>query len=413
MATCVRKPDGGFCFMTGRAILGAWWAYRAGEIGLRDFRVWLGSFEVVARRCGLPKGRTPHYRMDELNALVGGVGGEHVRHSIRSLERAGLLHWRECRVQSTVGHETLEEHTPGFTEALSQLASPDRPVPVPRRLLRFLAATSRPVLIATALGHLLRCAFYRRGECSGRGRCKASWVAEVFGVDERNVKGARSELVRLNIIAREAGPQHLANRWGGAVVLNLQWAPPPASEHRSTVVVPPTASPPPGTLSTTESPPPGRTMNSLSRSENQEPGRAGPPGCRKPTGTEPTLRNVRPADLADPVRLANLWHQAVRGGLCGHGEAHRLQFFAAAAHAQRVGRANPCGLFATVVRRGLWSFLSSEDEDVGRRVVRELPPTLRPTPNPVRRYEPPREPLTQEEVRRLVLESLSVHTAAG
>jgi hypothetical protein len=43
-----------------------------------------------------------------------------------------------------------------------------------------------------------------------------------------------------------------------------------------------------------------------------------------------------------------------------------LKFFSAAAHAVRVGRTNPAGLFATIVRKGLWSFVTSADEDIAR-----------------------------------------------
>src|SRR5919108_295878 len=64
----------------------------------------------------------------------------------------------------------------------------------PRRTLRFLARCRRRVLIATMLGHLLRCLYFRQGQCVGSGFCAASWIATVFGVSLRNVKLARQHL---------------------------------------------------------------------------------------------------------------------------------------------------------------------------------------------------------------------------
>ena len=43
---------------------------------------------------------------------------------------------------------------------------------------RLLAGGARPALIATILGHLLRCLYLKGGKCSARGRVKASWIAE-------------------------------------------------------------------------------------------------------------------------------------------------------------------------------------------------------------------------------------------
>ncbi len=70
-----------------------------------------------------------------------------------------------------------------------------------------------------------------------------------------------------------------------------------------------------------------------------------------------------PDDLRSAKRLDALFGQAVSNGLVGESSAERLRFFAAAEHAQRVGRQNPCGLFIAVVRQGLWSYISQADED--------------------------------------------------
>ena len=82
---------------------------------------------------------------------------------------------------------------------------------VPRRILRLLAGGARPALIATTLGTLLRCLSRRRSGWVGRGRVKASWIADVFGVDLRGVKAARLELVALGWLSPEPSDQRAEN----------------------------------------------------------------------------------------------------------------------------------------------------------------------------------------------------------
>src|SRR5919108_6362753 len=88
-----RKPVGGFVFLTVRQLCLLWWAYRARLIQLMDVRVWFAAQEMTARRCQIDSGQVPTYTPRELHGLVGGVGGEHLRASLRRLETTGLLTW--------------------------------------------------------------------------------------------------------------------------------------------------------------------------------------------------------------------------------------------------------------------------------------------------------------------------------
>ena len=58
-------------------------------------------------------------------------------------------------------------------------------------------------------------------------------------------------------------------------------------------------------------------------------------------------------------------------GVVGASEADRLRFLAAAEHARAVGTVNAPGLFARIVRRGLWSYSTQADEDAAARRLRE------------------------------------------
>lgn len=392
MDTTAKKPVGGYVLVPATGLLSAWWAYKRRFIQFRDFRAWLACHELLAQRCGLQKGQTPHFKVEELRALVGGVGGEHLRASLRRLERTGLVTWSQTTLRfATSVSDVRVGDTEDLDETVQRVTNHRRRVPFPRRLLRLLARESRPVFVATALGHLLRCMYSRNGMCRGDGRCKASWVANVFEVDERNVKAARKQLLEQEWLFRRPDWQRAMNRWGPAVCFNFRRA---DGQPRET--------PPRPTLSTTGTPPPRRTGNSsFGRSENQKPGSPVPSGVRKRTGRGPRLSRVLLTDLKDPSRLLVLHEQAQRAGLVGNSESDRLKFFAAAEHAVSYGRKNPPGLFAAVVRRGLWNYLTLPDEDRARRVMASVwrePPHTTSVPSPTHR--PP--PEVGETVRRIV-----------
>lgn len=364
-------PLGGYVFVSAAGLLATWWAYKQQLIEFRDIRVWLASHELLARRCRLEKGRVAKYRVEELGALVGGVGGEHIRLSLRRLHAASLLTWSETAIRPRA---SLDGLSPEAVEFIENVKNHRRRIPVPRRLLRYLSGERKPVLVATALGHLLRCMYFRKGSCAPTGLCKASWIAETFGVDERNVKAARKSLEVMGVLIRVATPQFVMNRYGLAVRLNLAWEGP--LQKRRT--------PPRPALSTTQSPRPRETgISSSGRSENQELGSPNPPGVRKRTGRGPSLSRVLATDLRDPKRLLLLLEQARKRGYIGGSESERLKFFAAAEHARRYARKSVEGLFVSVVRRGLWHHLTLADEDRARRAVKDAP-----TRCPERRAEP-------------------------
>ncbi|MCC6359281.1 MAG: hypothetical protein IT450_11105 [Phycisphaerales bacterium] len=362
------KPEGGFCFVPALALIAAWWAYKRSIVKLADLRVWLAIFEVVARRCGDHPRRFPPGVEHELAELTG-LSIEVVRSALRRLERTGLV-----RRHRTVFEPVLElsrlslDEQEDFRRTLGKVVNHRRRVPVPRRLLRFLCVTSRQVLLATTLEHLLRCMYYRNRQCAPDGRCKASWVADVMEVDLRNVKAARRELVELGVLLLEPTHQRHLNRWGALIRFNLAWSAPALRP-----------SPPPRGRRRTKSPPPYTDRKLALRMENQEPGCAalGVGGRR--------AWHVEPQELTAPVRLQRLFERSTALGLVRSSEAARLAFFATAARAVRVSTRNAAGLFATLVRNGRWEYATSADEDQGRRWIlqlrlgpsaRSLPPTV-------------------------------------
>lgn len=359
MVESAPKPDGGFVFIPAMALIASWWAYKRGFIRFADLRVWYACHELLARRSGSVKGRVPRFSEDEVRVLVDAVGCGTVRSSLARLKAAGLLTWSATTIRFPRSLSDIVLPRKGdLEEAVSGVVNHRRKVPVPRRLLRHLAASGTASLVGTAIGHLLRCMYYRRGECRARGLCKASWIAETFELDERSVKRARALLVETGVLIKQPTPQHVLNRWGAAVVVNLQWAGVRRSGKGRMS--------PPRAVSTSKLPPPRRTGNSLPRSENQKPSVPVPPGVRMRTRRGPSLADVVPDDLNTPGRLELLRADAVRRGHLSSGEGDRLRFVAAAVHAHRVGTRNRCGLFAAIVRRQLWHVITQADEETAR-----------------------------------------------
>lgn len=360
---------GGYVLVPTAELCAAWSLYRAKRIRLIDLRTWLACRELVARR-RFAGGHKVRFTHEELHRLVGGVGGEHIRGSVRRLEAARLLHWSETAIRFGGDPDAPDAVRDQIRSMVQQFSPARKFVPVPRRLLRLLAGGSRRAVIATLLAHLARCLFIRGGEARASGFCKASWVAAVFGVAERNVKDARAHLVALGVLVSNDVPQWRMNRFGKGVSLNVGWSRGGGGEetHR-------TGSSPLRPSSTTGSAPPESNERLLPDHKNQKPaagGRSGVLGKQERRTGRPALSNVVAADLTDTRRLLELFRQAVAVGRLPGSEHARLQFVAAAEHARAIGTRNPFGLFAAIVRRNLWHVITQGDEDAAARRIKAL-----------------------------------------
>ena len=192
-----RKPKGGYQLIPVVQLALAWWCYRQKLIRLADLRVWFAAWEMRARRCRRPGPLPRRFALDELRGLTG-LSPRRLGESLRRLEAAraaGLVGIRHRLPGLARGRPPARPRRPSGD---SSTASPTIAgwLPVPRRILRLLAGGARPALIATVLGHLLRCLYLKQGKCSARGRVKASWIAEAFGVALRRVKEARQRADR-------------------------------------------------------------------------------------------------------------------------------------------------------------------------------------------------------------------------
>ena len=218
-----RKPEGGFAFFTVTQLVMAWTALREAEINLKELRVYFALAEMKSRRCGCTDDDPPpEFTPLEIRRLVGGAGGE--REAVNKLVAVGLLREvSKTNIEFATDPGDLRFEPETLEATLDLIPNNDRRVPVPRRIVRLIAGGARRTLIATILGHLIRCLFYKRGMCHPKGCVKASWIAEVFGVSERRVHEQRRHLVALGWLLPQETSQRTLNGHGLWVTINLAW----------------------------------------------------------------------------------------------------------------------------------------------------------------------------------------------
>src|SRR5262249_42792423 len=182
------------------------------------------------------------------------------------------------------------------------------------------------------------------------------------------------------------------NRWALYSRIHLPWTRVTTEQAAQDDDRTPTSvSPPPPAFSTTESPPPTKEYREpLQEPQHQKPApqtdltptplpHKAPTSStsasgvtkqhtdKKPRPRVPTLNHLVPEDLQETARLLTLFERAQAHGLIGKSDSERLTFLGLAEHAKMVGSANPCGLFAALVRRQCWHFITDSDEDAAQQ----------------------------------------------
>lgn len=218
-----RKPDGGFVFLPVPQLCAVWCAYRHGLLHWLDVRVWCALHELVARRCQCRPSATPCFTQAELIPLLGHHRG--ITAAVQRLTTIGFVTWQH----EAIGFGLPQMSATVQAEIDTMLARMPRrrcDLPVPRRVLRFLAGGCRRSLFATVCGHLVACLAYGQGQCRSGGYCKAAWIAATFGLSLRSVKAARRHLFAIDLLHTVPTSYLVRNRLGLKIVINLHWAGP-------------------------------------------------------------------------------------------------------------------------------------------------------------------------------------------
>jgi hypothetical protein len=367
---------GGFVLPRCWQLHAAFWFYRQGHLPLRAVRVWLALWELKARRCTLGPKRRPNFRSDEVLRLIGGGGRRAVRADVRSLRKLGLVSFSAGQLRFPETPEQLPDtHREQLQEQLKNLPNRARRVPLPRRVVRFLAGAGTRALLSTALGEAMRLLYFKDGVVSARGRSKASWLAETFGVDERNVKRARAHLEALGIITPEApasGYERVQERrWGRVAHWNLSWSgtKQEAAEQASCTDLPPVVA-----KTDTGLPPVESDNTLLPETKNQNPALCGPAAgfCTEAAPAKaPSIRDITEHDLTTDERTQALFEDAAARQLIEKSQAGQLRFFGLVEHARRYGTKNRPGLLRSLLTKKQW-FITQDDEELARRRLKRF-----------------------------------------
>lgn len=370
------KPAGGFRFITPLQLAGCWTAYRSKAVrgfSYFDFRVYLALHEVQERRDaasrtarGRAKGKSRYELIrliDEVHGLVGGTGGRRIRSSFRRLKMSGLVTFGRTRIEFASSLDALSAELRPHAERMHErIPNRKRRVPVSRGTLRFIAGGAAASVSGVMLGQILRCVYLRGTSYRCEGSCSTRFIEDTFGIHARTVKrvrGPNGVLQRMGWLVPKVADRWHVQRHGSRMVVSPTWRLQAVVDNSTRNQTACRGMTPRIVAGDTESPPPESNRYLPSGLRNQYPAGGGRDGVWK-------------SELSSGEQVMRLYRVAVARGVLRDSEAARLGFFGAAERANRRASRNVAGFLWAIVRRGLWHFITADEEDAARRTLREL-----------------------------------------
>jgi len=344
-----------------------WASYKSKQISWLALRVYFALWEMQARRCHLNPDDYRHYTCEELKSLLQSSSISLIRQAVQQLEASNLLTFSETEIRFANTIDVLTGESATLAENMLREIhenNRDKIIAVPRRILKLIIQSANKVVrVATLIGLLLTTMLVKKfGEF--KGCCKAAWIAKLFGIDEKRVGHARAKLIAEGWFKKISTPQRILNRYGQWVSLNLE----PAKLVENPVGDSEKEQPPIHPNEQKLQPPPKPSSHPPDDLRNQQTSGT----LEIPSSQHPTWTNITIDDLRINARSQRLWNQAIGLKLIKPNQADQINFFSAIAHALRVGKQNPCGLFRMIVEQGLWRFISQADEFNGLKRLKTL-----------------------------------------
>ena len=339
------KVDGGYRPITVGQLANICAARIAKILSPTAFRVYLGCHILVASRCKAPG--NVHFTIDELDQRIGRVGTKKVEKAIEELESLGLLSW--CSWEISFSTDVLPE---AAEIAAEMQTNANRPVPIPRRIIRALARHKKTTEAIAAIAHLIRCLFKKKSTINSKGLVKASWIADIFGVSIRTVHAARQWLIEKKFIIPVKVHQLVMNKYGACfrVILRI------GKERKKQKNAGPIKQ---------------QVLSTCTNQNNKTitPPKGGEAGFSSKKTKNPQLTNIQFEDLRRLSSLEKLYGQAINSGWLEHSEANVRNFVSAAVRATRVS-GNAVKIFVGIVKKGLWHHITHEQEERALTVLK-------------------------------------------
>ena len=363
----LKVPGGTFCIPP-IALLIIWAAYRQRKVNWLALRVWIALWEIKCwHEARGESDVTPHYSTSQITTAIKSpnLPANRLQGTLSALERLNLVTFTPTTIRIAVSLDDLSD--PELRQLAEEMLdnighdNVGRGLRIPRRMLVFLMASQRPrpVYAAVMFALLIRTMLTKRYD-TYKGCCTASWIALVFGGDLSSIKTARGQLIADGWFARLETPQRVRQRHGEWVVLVIQ-----CPVENVNVAEPPTPPKP----RVTEPP-----LKNQSLSGEIETNQSLDTGA-----SQLSWSNIQSKDLRAAKRREQLYQSALNANVITSCIADRHTFFAAIAHATRVGTKNPCGLLRRIIETPLYrQFITQSDEDQARAWLRELDPQPAP-----------------------------------
>jgi hypothetical protein len=346
----VVRPDiaGGSCLILPVHLCTLWAAQQTHEISFNAFKVWFAAQEVKFWRAKATPGQPYRYqpkafRPEDMGRILSGMSERAQRQAFTELEDAHLLSLSEAGIAFI--EETRDLN---LSDAVKQRAramfeqlhrdTRDKPIAFPRRCLVMIARLGKQIVrAATLLGLLLRTMLHKRTPRYGgyRGCTKAAWIANVFGVAVRGVRGERQKLIEEGCFVQDRPtPVHIQKRYGLWLRLNLQTTPDAEAAPLSQPEAPELAPQHPQNQAQL-APLLNPSLPSLEGNLNNQYLTEPTPGVSN-RPTNPSWNHITKDDLIQPERRNALFYDVVQLGILCDSEPGRLTFFAAIAKTLRL-----------------------------------------------------------------------------
>ena len=226
------RPEGGFAKLaTAELAAIAWLFLREGSLKNLDARLWAAGREiheqrsahrrdVTSRGVGLDAGYEEKFSREEFQELI---GTKLPKSGFRGLREAGILLASEKSIRFGGRGEVKAADPAGlarFTRTLERLGPDGLYIPVPRRMLRYLAKHGTRGRFAAVFAVLISSMRYRDNRCSLEGEGTLHRLATLFGVSERGLRNSVRELEALGWVATSRVEEGLR------FSVNAQWCAP-------------------------------------------------------------------------------------------------------------------------------------------------------------------------------------------
>lgn len=378
------KIEGGYIFRTRLELSRLIALVSSKKLSLCEARVFIASIEMRAIRDGAEakKGKAKKSR---------GVIPTYQNKEIKTLSRLSLRKISEVK-------KKLLDHFELYSENKGEL-------PIPRRLIRFLAQCDKRSTFLTLLSYIERGITLRNRSIKNAGSIKATLIAEKTGLSLRSVRLARKELLELGIITPDTTKyQRKLNRDGAYFTINLNWSLEKTDkqihrEVRGGAIKSPTAEKsvlsacidgsiqgvdnlkisvpqiaPLPTKNCSQIAPPYRDSKTSKESRNQKTqskasNTSGVFSKHWGQGRKPNLFDVQLEDLKSFDRTEALYEQAIKAKLIQNSESNFLNWVGAAVRARTCEARDPVKVFVGIVRKGLWINITQAEEDRARAAI--------------------------------------------